>query len=168
MSVIPPEYSSSSLTRTDGHRRSVLQSIANSKSDLLFPDHYHGHKTSKGHRRGTMGKLPRELLDKIIGSIDPNEPGGYFFLLACSCANCSWRRQAQKELFSSVLFDNTTIEEKPGGLYFQSTGRCFVSINLQGKVTHYIACEPKCRNRLWLPRTCRLPTNLLSKVDPIS
>ena len=52
--------------------------------------------------RGTMDKLPQELIDKIIGLIDLTRPDGYSTLLACSCVSHSWQRQAQKELFSFV------------------------------------------------------------------
>ena len=49
-----------------------------------------------------MDKLPQELIDKIISSIDRTRPDGYFALLACSRVNRSCRRQAQKELFPYV------------------------------------------------------------------
>ena len=53
-----------------------------------------------------MDKLPQELIDKIVGSIDRTEPDGHSALLACSRVSRSWRRQALKELFSCVCFDN--------------------------------------------------------------
>ena len=67
-----------------------------------FSTHDHDHQTSKGHRRGMMDKLPQELIDKIIGSINRTEPDGRLALLTCSRVSRSWRWQAQKELFSSV------------------------------------------------------------------
>ena len=51
-----------------------------------------------------MDKLPQELIDKIISSIDRTRPAGYFALLACSRVCRSWRRQAQKEFFCSAYF----------------------------------------------------------------
>ena len=44
-----------------------------------------------------MSNLPQELIDKIIGSIDLTSD-----LEACSLVSHSWRRQSQKQLFSSV------------------------------------------------------------------
>jgi len=49
-----------------------------------------------------MDKLPQELIDKIINSVDRTRPNGYSALLACSRVSRSWRRQAQKELFPHV------------------------------------------------------------------
>jgi len=51
-----------------------------------------------------MYKLPQELTDKIIGSIDRANPSGHSALLTCSRVGRSWRRQAQKELFFRVSF----------------------------------------------------------------
>ena len=51
-----------------------------------------------------MEKLPQELIDKIISSIDRTRPNGYSALVACSRVSRSWRQQAQKELFPSVRF----------------------------------------------------------------
>ena len=53
-------------------------------------------------RQETMDKLPQELIDKIIDSIDRTRPGGYSALRSCSRVCRSWQRQAQKVLFSSV------------------------------------------------------------------
>ena len=53
-----------------------------------------------------MGKLPQEVIDEVIGSIDDTEPNGHPALLACSRVCRSWQRQAQKELFSFVNFTN--------------------------------------------------------------
>lgn len=62
---------------------------------------------SERHCHWTMDKLPQELIDKIINSIDRTRPSGYSALLACSRVSRSWRRQAQKELFSYVQLINT-------------------------------------------------------------
>jgi len=56
-----------------------------------------------------INKLPQELIDKIIGSIDRTRPDGYSALLACSRVSRSWQRQAQKELFPFVKF--TSIDQ---------------------------------------------------------
>ncbi|KAF9648985.1 hypothetical protein BDM02DRAFT_1996712 [Thelephora ganbajun] len=54
-----------------------------------------------------MDKLPQELIDQVIGSIDRASPYGYSSLLACSRVSRSWRRQAQKQLFPHVQFIST-------------------------------------------------------------
>lgn len=51
-----------------------------------------------------MEKLPQELIEEIIGSIDRTRPYGHSALLACSRVCRSWRRPAQKELFSRLSF----------------------------------------------------------------
>jgi len=51
-----------------------------------------------------MDKLPQELIDRIIGSIDRTRFSGYYTLLACSRVGRSWRKQAQKELFPHIQF----------------------------------------------------------------
>lgn len=56
--------------------------------------------------RSTMDKLPQELIDKIISSIDQTSPSGYFALFACSRVSRAWRRQAQKGLFPDIRFMN--------------------------------------------------------------
>ena len=59
-----------------------------------------------------MDKLPQELVDEIIGSVNPNASGGWFDLLACSLVSRSWRKQAQKGLFSSVAFTDQGLLQK--------------------------------------------------------
>ena len=49
-----------------------------------------------------IDKLPQELIDKIISSIDRTKPGGLSALRACSRVCRSWRRQAQKELLPDI------------------------------------------------------------------
>ena len=49
-----------------------------------------------------MDKLPQELIDKIISSIDRTKPDGRSALCACSRVCRSWRRQAQKELLLDI------------------------------------------------------------------
>jgi len=52
-----------------------------------------------------MDKLPQELIDKIIGSLDHTRPSGHSALLACSLVSRSWVRQAQKKLFSFIYLN---------------------------------------------------------------
>ena len=104
---MPLKYSSSRVHRPvcvmDNHRPSTHRSFQVTR---CFSTHDHDHQTSKGHRQGTMDKLPQELVDKIIGSINRTEPDGRLALLTCSCVSRSWRWQAQKELFSSVCLSS--------------------------------------------------------------
>jgi len=59
---------------------------------------------SRGHHRWTTDKLPQELIDNIISSIDRTRSDSRSTLLTCCGVSRSWRRQAQKELFSYVQF----------------------------------------------------------------
>ena len=58
-----------------------------------------------------MDRLPQELIDKIISSIDRTTPSGYSSLLACSLVSPSWLRQAQKRLFSSIRLDTARLKD---------------------------------------------------------
>ena len=61
-----------------------------------------------------MDKLPQELIDNIISSIDRTRSNSRSTLLACCRVSRSWRRQAQKELFSYVQFVNKDQLERWG------------------------------------------------------
>jgi len=67
-----------------------------------------------------MDKLPQELIDKIIGSLDPTIPSGYSALSACSLVGRSWRRQAQKGLFSSLLLNEDGLKKWDCDISLQS------------------------------------------------
>jgi len=58
-----------------------------------------------------MDKLPQELIDKIISSLDHTRPSGYSALLECSLVSRSWLRQARKGLFSSIRLDAARLKE---------------------------------------------------------
>lgn len=77
-----------------------------------------------------MDKLPQELIDKIIGSIDrigsdPYHPAPS--LLACSCVCRSWRRQAQKGIFLHVGF-----------IHIDQLRRWDRSVSLESEVPSYV------------------------------
>ena len=97
-------------------------------STSLYPDHPHN-TNLKGHRHWTMDKLPQELIDRIIGSIDRTRFSGYYALLACSRVGRSWRKQAQKELFSHIQFKS--IDE---------LRRWSRNIPLESEVSSYVRC----------------------------
>ena len=80
------------------------QSLVTSASDLL--NLYRYPQSSKKYHRETMDRLPQELIDKIIDSIDSTVPRGRFDLLACTLVCRSWRKRAQTGVFTSVKFDN--------------------------------------------------------------
>jgi len=95
----------------------------------LCLDHPHDTNLLKTRHRWIMDKLPQELIDRIIGSIDRTRPNGYSALLACSRVTRSWQKQAQKDLFPHVQFKS--IDE---------LRRWNCNIPLESKVSSYVCC----------------------------
>ena len=83
------------ILRTSSDEQSSVTNHLNLNQDL---------QSSKGYHQATTYKLPQELTDKIIDSIDSTVLDGRSSLVACSQVNSSWRKQSQKKLFSSVRF----------------------------------------------------------------